>query len=303
MRRFQQDDAHMPGQVQEEVIGALRFLKFVYTTLQFTEYSVALSTKPKKAMGSKELWDIAEGSLKNALELEQIPYTINHGDGAFYGPKIDIRLTDAIGRKHQCGTIQLDFQLPLRFNLQYKTASKKEEENEAETSAEPTESSNHNSTDLKPGFERPLMVHRAILGSLERMTAVLLEHYAGKWPFWLSPRQVMVCPVSHGQDAYAEYVARQLVLQQFDADVDISSKTLNKKLREAQLAQYNYMAVVGGKEQENITVTLRKRDSDKPFGTFPLQEVIEMFNKERSVNSFNPDSGIEEFVAPTVVEA
>ena len=118
MRRFQQDDAHMPGQVQEEVIGALKFV--------YTEYSVALSTKPKKAVGSKELWDIAEGSLKNALELELIPYTINHGDGAFYGPKIDIRLTDAFGRKHQCGTIQLHFQLPLRFNLQYKTASRKE---------------------------------------------------------------------------------------------------------------------------------------------------------------------------------
>ena len=127
-------------------------------------------------------------------------------------------------------------------------ASKKEGKNEAETKAEPMKGPNHNSVNLKPRFERPVMVHRTILGLLDRMKAVLLEHYAGKWPFWLSPRQVMVCPVSHGQDAYAEYVARQLVLQQFDADVDISSETLNKKLREAPLAQYNYMAVVGGKE-------------------------------------------------------
>jgi len=290
VRRFQQDDAHIfcrPDQIQAEVASTLQFLKFVYQTLEFKEYSIALSTRPKKAMGSVEVWDAAESALKQALESQQIAYTINPGDGAFYGPKIDVRLTDAIGRKHQCGTIQLDFQLPLRFNLQYKT------------SANPTEEAPQvdAGSELKPGFERPVMVHRAILGSVERMTGILIEHFAGKWPLWLSPRQVMVVPVAHTFDGYAEYVARQLVLHGFAAEADLSSKTLNNKLREAQLAQFNYIAVVGEAEQSGLTVTLRRRGEIKQFGTFALEEAVKMFKDEVAVNSFNPAQGLEPFSA------
>ena len=297
VRRFQQDDAHIfcrPDQIQAEVAGTLRFLKFVYKVLDFKEYSIALSTRPKKAIGTKEVWDAAEEALKQALESEGISYTLNPGDGAFYGPKIDVRLTDAIGRKHQCGTIQLDFNLPQRFNLQYKASSNtavEEEERDQSTEAPAIVSQEH----LKTGFERPVMVHRAILGSVERMTGVLTEHFAGKWPLWLSPRQVMVCPVGHNYDQYAEYVARQLVLNGFAAEADVSSKTLNKKLREAQLAQFNYMIVVGENEQVAGTVTLRKRGEEKPFGTFSLKEALDMLNNESAVNSYIPSQGLEVF--------
>ena len=150
-------------------------------------------------------------------------------------------------------------------------------------------------SELKPGFERPVMVHRAILGSVERMTGILIEHFAGKWPLWLSPRQVMICPVAHSFDAYADYVARQLVLNGFMAEADTSSKTLNNKLREAQLAQFNYIAVVGEAEQSGLTVTLRRRGEIKQFGTFPLDEAIKMLKDEVAVNSFNPAQGLETF--------
>jgi len=242
-----------------------------------------------------EVWDAAENALKQALESQGISYTINPGDGAFYGPKIDVRLTDAIGRKHQCGTIQLDFNLPQRFNLQYKTAA-----NTAAASEEVAEAPQvveAKTNELKPGFERPVMVHRAILGSVERMTGILIEHFAGKWPLWLSPRQVMIVPVAHTFDGYAEYVARQLVLHGFMAEADTSSKTLNNKLREAQLAQFNYIAVVGEAEQSAQTVTLRRREEIKQFGTFSLAEALKMLQEEVAVNSFNPANGLEPFSA------
>jgi threonyl-tRNA synthetase len=294
VRRFQQDDAHIfcrPDQIQEEVANTLRFLKYVYKVLDFKDYSIALSTRPAKAIGSIDVWNAAEDALKQALESEGILYTLNPGDGAFYGPKIDVRLTDAIGRKHQCGTVQLDFNLPQRFNLQYKTAVNFEKTDEEAPAVSEGE--------LKPGYERPVMVHRAILGSVERMTGILVEHFAGKWPLWLSPRQLMVCPVSHQFDDYAEYVARQFMLNGFAVECDVGNKTLNKKLREAQLSQFNYMAVVGADEISNGTVTLRKRGEEKQFGTFSLKEAIEMFKTESSVNSYNAADGIEPFQKKT----
>jgi len=262
--------------------------------MEFKEYSIALSTRPKKAIGSVEIWDAAENALKLALESQNIAYTINAGDGAFYGPKIDVRLTDAIGRKHQCGTIQLDFNLPQRFNLQYKTAGNAAAADEVSETAPQVEAKTN---ELKPGFERPVMIHRAILGTVERMTGILTEHFAGKWPLWLSPRQLMVCPVAHTFDGYADYVARQFVLHGFVAEADTSSKTLNNKLREAQLAQFNYIAVVGEAEQTGVTVTLRRRGEIKQFGTFPLAEALQMLKAEVAVNSFNPANGVEPFVA------
>jgi threonyl-tRNA synthetase len=294
VRRFQQDDAHIfcrVDQIQAEVASTLKFVKFVYDVMGFKEYAVALSTRPKKAIGSREVWNSAENALKEALESEGVPYTLNPGDGAFYGPKIDIRLTDAIGRKHQCGTIQLDFNLPARFNLQYQgkgaaVAAEALETPTVETSGD---------GGLKPGFERPVMVHRAILGSVERMAGILTEHYAGKWPMWLSPRQIMVCPVAHIYDEYAEYISRQFLLHGFSTEADISSKTLNKKLRDAQIAQWNYIAVVGENEVGTTSVTVRRRGEERAFGTFPLAEAIAILKQEASVNSYDPTQGLEAF--------
>ena len=168
VRRFQQDDAHIfcrPDQIKEEMAGCLDFLKFVYGVFGFT-YQLRLSTRPEKFLGDIEVWNKAEKDLSDSLDSMEIPWKLNPGDGAFYGPKIDITLQDALKRHHQCATIQLDFQLPVRFNLNY--------------------------IDDKGEKQHPVMIHRAILGSVERMIAVLTESYGGKWPFWLSPRQVNV---------------------------------------------------------------------------------------------------------------
>merc|ERR1711997_635762 len=216
VRRFQQDDAHIfcrPDQIKQEMDGALGFLKHVYQTFGFT-YKLKLATRPEKYLGDIEVWNKAEKDLEDCLNGLQLPWTLEPGDGAFYGPKLDITLMDALRRNHQCATIQLDFQLPLRFNLGY--------------------------VDDKGEKQAPVMIHRAILGSVERMFAVLLESCAGKWPFWLSPRQVMVVPVAPPFNDYAMTVKSQLREAGFicEADVD-DSNTMNKKVRNAQLAQYN----------------------------------------------------------------
>lgn len=315
VRRFQQDDAHIfcrPDQIKSEVKAALDFLSFVYTIFGF-EASYALSTRPKKALGSKEIWDNAEAQLKAALDESGRDWSLNPGDGAFYGPKIDIRLMDAMKRKHQCGTIQLDFNGPIRFNLQYRKegAEEKEEEDKAEAPKEEKEEKEEwvgaveknakgeviwKEGRLKNGFERPVVIHRAILGSIERMTAILTEHYAGKWPFWLSPRQVMVVPISEKFNDYAKWVERQLTIYGFFSEADLSNKTLNKKVREAQIAQWNYVAVVGEKEQADLSVNLRQRDVEKPLGTLSLQELIDKFDSEAMPSSqplrkFEPFNG------------
>jgi len=313
VRRFQQDDAHIfcrPEQIKEEVLGALEFLMFVYKQFGFNS-SVALSTRPKKAIGERAIWDSAEAAMKEVLNESGLNWSLNPGDGAFYGPKIDIRLTDAMGRKHQCGTIQLDFQLPIRFNLQYrsdeveskekeedggkaKEEAKEEEPKEAwkeEAKAEPDADSKGKKEyvwkeqKVKPGFKRPVMIHRAILGSVERMVAILTEHYAGKWPFWLNPRQVMVVPISNKYNDYATYVADQLSSFGFHSAVDTGGNTLDKKIRTAQLSQWSYMAVVGEKEEESMSVNLRSRDSKVPVGTFTLQELVEKFKSEDAPTS------------------
>merc|ERR1719217_426810 len=254
VRRFQQDDGHIfctSAQIKDEIKGALDFLQWTYKQFGFTA-SYALSTRPKKAIGSKEIWDNAEEQLKQALNESGLEWSLNPGDGAFYGPKIDVRLTDAMRRKHQCGTIQLDFNNPIRFNLQYRKEGADDVEDTG-GDAEFKGATEKNAKGeviwkegrVKPGFERPVIIHRAILGSVERMTAILTEHFNGKCPFWLSPRQVMVVPVGEGFAKYAQWVERQLTLFGFYVECDCSGKTLAKKVREAQLAQWNYVAVVG----------------------------------------------------------
>ncbi|CAE8615368.1 unnamed protein product [Polarella glacialis] len=297
VRRFQQDDAHIfcrSDHIKSEVSSALDFLDFVYRIFGF-KATYALSTRPKKALGSKEIWDNAEIQLTAALNESGREWSLNPGDGAFYGPKIDIRLKDAMNRKHQCGTIQLDFNGPIRFNLQYRMegVEEKDEVPEGEEKTEFVGAVEKNAKGeviwregkLKNGFERPVVIHRAILGSIERMSAILMEHYAGKWPFWLSPRQVMVVPVGAQYNDYAVWVARQLVIYGIHAEAETSGKTLNKKVRESQLAQWNYVAVVGEQEMTAFTVNVRSRDEEKPLGAFTMNDFIAKLDVEAMPSS------------------
>ncbi|KAL8271697.1 hypothetical protein Esti_004373 [Eimeria stiedai] len=301
VRRFQQDDAHIfcrLDQIEAEVHNALEFLVYIYEQLGFS-FSLFLSTRPKKAMGSAETWKQAEAALQQALDRLNRPWKLNPGDGAFYGPKIDIQLWDALQRPHQCGTIQLDFQLPIRFNLQYKTheetaAAAAAHKADAAAAAAATEANpNHHLPNggqqqqqqqqqqegqLKPGMARPVIIHRAILGSLERMCAVLLEHTGGKLPFWLSPRQCVVLPISDKVDAYAHKVLETLQRAGYDAGIDVSNNTINKKIREAQLQQWNYLLVVGEAEAAAMTVTVRDRADPKIQECLSMEQLLNKFN-------------------------
>ncbi|KAL3065142.1 hypothetical protein OYC64_015343 [Pagothenia borchgrevinki] len=251
VRRFQQDDAHIfctMEQIESEMKGCLDFLRCVYNVFGFS-FQLHLSTRPEKYLGDIAVWNQAEKQLENSLNDFGEPWKLNPGDGAFYGPKIDIKIKDAIGRYHQCATIQLDFQLPIRLNL---TFVGKDGDDKA----------------------RPVIIHRAILGSVERMIAILTENYAGKWPLWLSPRQVMVVPVNTSFEDYAKKVCKQFTEAGFMADADLdSSCLLNKKIRNAQLAQYNFILVVGEKEKMTNGVNVRTRDS-KVHGELSVSEVL-----------------------------
>jgi len=242
----------MPNQIKEEMAGAMDFLKCVYGILGFT-YQLRLSTRPEKYLGEIAVWDKAENDLKECLDASGLPWKLNPGDGAFYGPKIDITLQDALKRQHQCATVQLDFQLPQRFNLNY--------------------------IDEKGEKVHPVMIHRAILGSCERMIAVLTESFGGKWPFWLSPRQAMVVPVAPLYDDYCKEVKEMMRAKGFcvEADTD-KGDTMNKKVRNAQIAQFNFIFVVGEKEQANRTVNVRTRDN-KVHGEFTLEAVLDKFGE------------------------
>ncbi|XP_075537426.1 threonine--tRNA ligase isoform X1 [Dermacentor variabilis] len=263
VRRFQQDDAHIfcaPHQIVTEMKGALDFLKHIYSIFGFT-FELKLSTRPEKYLGDIEVWNDAEKQLEQSLNEFGYPWTLNPGDGAFYGPKIDITIMDALRRQHQCATIQLDFQLPIRFNLSYISESGEK--------------------------MRPVIIHRAILGSVERMIAILTENFAGKWPFWLSPRQVNLVPVGSAYDEYALQVRDQLREAGFRCDADLDPGcTLNKKIRNAQLDQYNFILVVGEKEKTSGTVNVRTRDN-KVHGEFSLSDLVERLNRLR--REFLPD--------------
>ncbi|KAG7715632.1 hypothetical protein KL949_004049 [Ogataea haglerorum] len=238
VRRFQQDDAHIfctQDQIEDEISGVFDFLQHIYGIFGF-EFKMELSTRPEKYVGDIETWNNAEAKLESALNKWGGKWELNPGDGAFYGPKIDIMISDALRRWHQCATIQLDFQLPNRFELEYRGK---------DDSAE---------------VQRPVMIHRAILGSIERMTAILTEHFAGKWPFWLSPRQILVVPVGVRYFEYAQEVQKLLQTEGFYADVDLSGNTLQKKVRTGQLQKYNFIFIVGEQEQNEKAVNIRNRD-------------------------------------------
>lgn len=261
VRRFCQDDAHIfctPEQLEEEIVACLDFVRGVYQVFGFS-FLCLLSTRPTPCLGEPDQWDSAEQQLERSLQQFGERWEVNPGDGAFYGPKIDIQIKDAIGRQHQCATIQLDFQLPIRFDLQYVG---------------------------KDGqSHRPVMIHRAVLGSLERMIAILAENFGGKWPLWLSPAQIMVIPVGGSSESHAKQVAHQLFEGGFLVDLnDDYGATLNKKIRSAQLAQYNYIFVVGDRESESGTVNVRSR-AGKQLGRRTVQEVMASLTKLRDTKS------------------
>jgi len=331
VRRFQQDDAHIfcrEDQIREEIDDLFDFLRTVYGLLGFT-VKMKLSTRPEKFMGERAVWDMAEDKLRAALDdfaktPGGTPWELNEGDGAFYGPKIDITISDCLNRDWQCATIQLDFQLPQNFGLEYMTSEMvvkpKEEDDHAtpkmnaksEEQKKKTEAPAPDATPAKkervikpltPGCARPVIIHRAIAGSVERFTAILMEHFAGKWPFWLSPRQILVIPVGVGYFEYAKEVQSIFKAQQMYVDVDLSGNTLQKKIRTGQLAQYNFIFVVGDQEQKGREVNVRNRDdtSSQDRGKpVPLQEAIEKLtvlrNERGSDNPFPGDAKAPEKV-------
>ena len=250
VRCFTQDDAHLymtPDQIEEEIEGVVRLIDEVYSKFGF-KYHVELSTRPEDSMGSDEDWEKATNGLRNALEKLGLEYAVNEGDGAFYGPKIDFHLEDSLGRTWQCGTIQLDFQMPQRFDLEYIGA----------------DGDKH----------RPVMVHRVIFGSIERFMGILIEHYAGKFPVWLSPVQVKVLSVSEKSFGYAKEVFERLKDAGIRVQLDNSDEKIGYKMRQAQLQKVPYMLVLGEKESDDGTVvTVRTRDG-KDLGTVPVDGFI-----------------------------
>ena len=245
-------------QITSEIEGLFDFLKCIYGLFGFP-FKLKLSTRPEKFLGDIDTWEVAESRLKDALNSFTASgggqWELNEGDGAFYGPKIDITISDALRRDHQCATIQLDFQLPQNFELEYMTgdaaAAVKGNAAEAKASELKAKEGKEAKSDasvasrgpkqLGPGRARPVMLHRAIIGSFERFMAILTEHFAGKWPFWLSPRQILVIPVMPAVNDYVEEVQRLLRAQKMHADIDIGSNTMQKKIRTGQLQQYNFI--------------------------------------------------------------
>ena len=253
VRQFTQDDAHiycMPEQVRDEVIKVVELIKRIYADFGFSDVKVELSTRPENSIGSDEIWEIAETGLKDALESIGMEYVINPGDGAFYGPKIDFHIKDAIGRSWQCGTIQVDFSMPDRLDAWYIG---------------------------KDGQRhRPVMLHRAILGSVERFIGILIENYKGKFPFWLAPEQIRILPLSEKHCDYAYQLKKQLCDAGFTATVDESEDKLGGKIKNARLARACYIGIIGDKELEDKTLTVRKADSNENI-TIKSDDLISYF--------------------------
>jgi threonyl-tRNA synthetase len=256
VRSFHQDDAHifmLPSQIEDEILNVLKLVDQIYSVFGLN-YHLELSTRPEKdTIGSDEQWTHATDSLKRALDRSGKPYIVREGEGAFYGPKIDLHIKDALGRTWQCGTIQLDMALPERFGLEY--------------------------VDQEGQRARPIMIHRALFGSIERFMGILIEHFAGRFPLWLSPRQVRIIPVADRHNAYAKEVAEYF--QGFYCDVDDSNESVSKKIRLAQLEQVNYMLTVGDLEVEHKTVSVRSRDN-VVHGEMSLEDFKQKINQERS---------------------
>ncbi len=265
VRAFTQDDAHifmLPEQIKDEIKGVARLIDEVYTKFGF-KYHVELSTRPEDSMGSDEEWNVAESALREALEELGLSYKLNEGDGAFYGPKIDFHLEDCIGRTWQCGTIQLDFQLPQRFDLTYIGSDGEK--------------------------HKPIVIHRVAFGSIERFIGILIEHFAGKFPTWLAPEQVRILPIAERHAEYAENIAEKMKDKSIQVEVDIRNEKIGYKIREAQLQKVPYMIIVGDKEAENGTISVRSRDKgelgSQELGDFIKTVIDEIENRVLTVVS------------------
>lgn len=237
VRGFTQDDAHIfcrPDQLEEEIFNIIDLNLHILKTFGFDEYEVFLSTRPAKYVGSDEHWDLSTQALKQALEKKQLPYQVDPGEGVFYGPKIDIKIKDQLGRSWQCSTIQVDFNLPERFRMRY--------------------------TGEDGGEHQPIMIHRALMGSLERFIGVLIEHYAGAFPLWMAPEQARIMNITDDQGDYCQQVYTHLRTRGIRIEKDLRNEKLNYKIREAQIMKIPYMLIVGEREKEEGTVTVRKKD-------------------------------------------
>jgi threonyl-tRNA synthetase len=255
VRSFYQDDAHIfmtPEQIEDEVSKIIEMIEYFYKTFGF-EYHLELSTKPENSIGTDEMWNKAESTLKKVLDDRKIKYKINAGDGAFYGPKIDFHIKDAIGRTWQCATVQVDFAMPERFGIEYAGQDGR--------------------------LHRPVIIHRVVYGALERFMGILIEHYAGAFPFWLAPMQCVVLPITDRNIEYAEQIKKCMEENGFRVSIDASSKTLQYKIREAQIQKIFYMIIIGDKEQQAGTIAVRNREGKTRYGV-NLDEFIEQMKAE-----------------------
>jgi threonyl-tRNA synthetase len=258
VREFTQDDAHLflrPDQLHQEILAIIEFVKDAMKIFNF-DYEMEISTKPEKYIGSDEDWEKAENALREVLDDQKIPYEINEGDGAFYGPKIDVKLKDAIGRKWQCATIQCDFALPERFDLTYVDSDGKR--------------------------KRPVMLHRVILGAIERFIGVLIEHYGGRFPVWLSPIQAIIMNITEDQEAYAQELYSRLIDEGVRVEIDLRNEKLGLKVREATVRKIPYMLITGKKEMEGKVITVRLRDGGE-LRDITVQDFIDKVKEDNKL--------------------
>ncbi len=267
VRKFTQDDAHIfctPEQIESEVLDLIELVDFIFKAVGFEKYTVELSTKPEKAMGSEKIWNISTKALENALKKSKLDYKINEGDGAFYGPKIDFHVIDSLGRPWQLSTIQVDMSMPEKLGAYYIGEDDKK--------------------------HVPVMIHRAIFGSLERFIGILTEHYAGAFPTWLAPIQAIILNVNSRNEKFAKKAKQQLLNEGIRADLDLRSESIGKKVRDAQLQKIPYMLTVGDKEEKSNTVTIRNRNGklSKPVKIENFVKTIkkEIFSKNKNLTSF-----------------
>jgi threonyl-tRNA synthetase len=257
VRSFTQDDAHIfvrEDQIESEIDKVLELVDEFYSEFGFS-YKIELSTRPEKYMGSEEIWDKAEAALESVLQKKELPYQINHGDGAFYGPKIDYHILDSLGRSWQCGTVQLDFQMPEKFNCQYIGEDNK--------------------------YHIPIMIHRAIYGSLERFMAILIEHYAGDFPLWLAPIQAKILPISDKHLPYAEHIKQQFQQVGIRIEIDERIEKMGFKIRDAETEKIPFMLIIGDQEIENGAVSLRRRGEGN-LGQMSVMDALDKITKEKN---------------------
>ncbi|MCM8804531.1 MAG: threonine--tRNA ligase, partial [Candidatus Omnitrophica bacterium] len=255
VRGFTQDDAHIfctPGQLEEEICKIIDLVYFFLSNFGFNEYRVFLSTRPTNFVGTIENWGKATNALENALKSKNIKYEIDPGEGVFYGPKIDIKIKDCIGREWQCSTIQIDFNIPEKFEIKY--------------------------IDSDGKFKTPIMIHRAILGSFERFFGILIEHYKGNFPFWLAPEQIRILPIAERHNAFSLELKSKLG-KNFRTGIDLRNEKINKKIKDAEEEKVPYMIIIGDREIKEKKLSLREHKVGI-IGSFTFEEIIEKFCKE-----------------------